>query len=97
MHRYELFNRNGALMCHAVGCRRHKKLRAVHGGLFCKKHAAKLAEIRSRIKHDISQAEVDARTEEALFRKLMEPRHMRYLFLLEHVMLPSVLSSTGTD
>lgn len=86
--KYDLFNRNGAPLCHAVGCRKHKNLYEQYRGLFCLQHLNELSEIRQRITHDTSSIEklecaVRARREEALFRKVMECCHMHYLLQLE--------------
>lgn len=80
-------NRNGAEICHAVGCRRHKRLREKFRGRFCDRHIAMLEDIRAEIieaktSGDVFR-EVRARYQEALFRKTMEPGHMSWLLKLE--------------
>lgn len=87
---YDLLNRNGTPLCHAIKCRKHTKLIWAYGGLFCHKHLVQISLIRQRIFHDISSIaqlskEIEARTEEALFRKVMEPGHMIYLRTLEKI------------
>jgi hypothetical protein len=88
---YDLVNKDGDALCHAVSCRKHKKLTHSHGGLFCKDHLKKIDEIRERILHKTSteeqlKAEVAARRDEALFRKFMDPAHMDYLYRLEMIL-----------
>ena len=85
---YDLINRNGDLLCHGVKCRRHKMLREGFGGLFCDKCLRKINAISEKILHDVStveklRAEIEARREYALFRKIMDPFYMNYLLELE--------------
>jgi chaperonin cofactor prefoldin len=85
---YDLRNQNGDLLCHGVKCRRHTKLNEQFGGLFCNKCLEKIKAIREKILHDTTsfeklKNEIEARREEVLFRKVMEPGHMHYLLTLE--------------
>ena len=41
--KYDKTNENGALLCHAVGCRKHTKLIEIYRGLFCNIHAKALS------------------------------------------------------
>ncbi|QBZ81206.1 hypothetical protein pclt_cds_613 [Pandoravirus celtis] len=75
----ELFNRNGARMCDALGCRRHARLVQVHRGLFCQRHAAVASRIRARIApHRGDADEAEARVAEIVFRKRLDTGHLRY-------------------
>jgi len=79
---YDLFNRNGAPLCHAVKCRKHKRLIASNNGWFCHKHLKQLQEIRQLIKLH-SEDEVKYRHQEMLFRKRFDPGHVWYINHLE--------------
>lgn len=72
----ELFNRNGARMCDALGCRRHARVVQVYRGLFCQRHAAAASRIRARIAPHRGDAE--ARVAEIVFRKCLDIGHLRY-------------------
>lgn len=90
-HKLDLFNINGAPLCHAFGCRKHKKLIKYRNGLFCLKHTQQLDQIRSclsyykSLEHKTSeeiQGEIYFRDMELMFRKIMCPKHMRYILRL---------------
>lgn len=70
---YDLKNKNGALLCHAVGCRKHTKLVNSHGGVFCKRHLLELESIRGRLHFAKSlgrrDLELEERNREFEFRK----------------------------
>lgn len=89
MHKFDLVNRNGAPLCDHYGCRRHKDLIYVFRGRFCRKHAAKLAEIRDKVQNAKTTgdlvAEREAREEEMLARKTMEGGHMYRLLKVERI------------
>ena len=46
---YALFDRRGALLCHAVGCKARTKLVLAHRGLFCPPHQKALSHLRSHL------------------------------------------------
>jgi len=83
------YNINGTRICDAFGCRKHKKLRIVRRGMFCKKHARELDDLRKRLKYNPCKTkeelmeEVELRQAEARFRKIMDEAHMEYLLGLE--------------
>jgi hypothetical protein len=73
----DIFNRNGARLCEAFGCRKHTRLRNICGGIFCLNHCLQLTAIRQRIKTGVNKIEVvQVRVEEQIFRKIQCARHM---------------------
>lgn len=78
----DTFNRNGARMCDAFGCRCHKKLQEACGGLFCRRHVRDIRAIRARIDHSGSMDELLARQEELRFRKQFHAPHVVYTNVL---------------
>jgi hypothetical protein len=81
--KYELYNKNGARICDAVGCRKHARLVHTRRGWFCPRHAAELEAIRDRLEaakaaSDVA-AEVDARRDEAVMRKTVCGGHVHYM------------------
>jgi hypothetical protein len=76
---YELYNKNGDVMCHIVGCRKHKELYTAHNGLFCREHVPIVQELRLRIKpHGGGRDEAIARLTEIAVRKDVDERHIFY-------------------
>lgn len=83
----ELYNRNGAEMCHAIGCRKHKRLVEVHRGKFCAFHADKLTKIREQMKNFAKNGNIEdemiKRREEQQMRKVPDYNHEYYIKVLE--------------
>lgn len=87
----DLYNMNGAPLCHGFGCRKHTKLTKRYNGLFCPGHLREMDEIRSKITHykhidtktteDI-QSEMCYREQEFRLRKRMDSGHMHHHFKL---------------
>jgi len=74
----DLHNKNGAKLCDAVGCRKHKKLISMYKGLFCAEHIDELIIIRNNIKNTYNtNVELKYREEELLFRKVVDKGHMQ--------------------
>ncbi len=84
---YDIFNINGDRLCHARGCRKHTKLTASHGGIFCRKHLEEIRIIRKEIVKckgsDDVYTETYYRQREISFRKIFDGPHIHYLFTLE--------------
>ena len=85
--RYDAVNRNGAELCHAVGCRKHKTLISCFRGRFCPHHAAVLRLIREELSEakrtrDVV-AENAARQREIEFRKFADSGHMAWKLKIE--------------
>lgn len=84
--KYQLYNKNGAQMCHHVGCRKHKRLHYAHGGLFCFKHVNELHSIRDLLVQSKTDKNVYMqivyRQEELKFRKFFHNGHCKYLLEL---------------
>jgi len=81
-------NKNGVELCHAIGCRKHKKLYDAYRGKWCKYHYDKLTEIRAQLKvfakNGNIHEEMIKRREEDQFRKTPDPKHLHYLKMLEN-------------
>lgn len=80
MHSHDFFNRRGVELCHAVGCRKHKKLLKIFQGKFCYNHARLLQIIRdalnkAKLARNLS-LELHHRQEEMLFRKRIDGGHV---------------------
>lgn len=74
----DLHNKNGAKLCNAVGCRKHKQLISIYKGLFCAEHIGELSIIRENIKNTYNtNIELKYREEELLFRKVVDKGHMQ--------------------
>lgn len=79
----QLLNSNGARMCDALGCRRHVRLVEAHRGVFCRRHAAVAADLRTRIApHRGDAIEAEARVAEIVFRKRPDHGHVHYAMRL---------------
>lgn len=76
----DMHNRNGAPLCHAFGCRKHKRLIQAFNGWFCNDHLQELSKIRAfkGVLMEPSEA-AEWRLKEALFRKKMDAGHMYYI------------------
>lgn len=81
---YDLQNKKGDPLCHAVGCRKHVSLNECFGGLFCNKHRRELGAIRNNLNWAKRVGDLEAenryRQQEIEFRKIMESGHMWYKF-----------------
>ncbi|KAJ3038070.1 hypothetical protein HDV00_001030 [Rhizophlyctis rosea] len=80
--RWDLTNIHGAPLCHAIGCRKHKKIQPHRKGLFCPKHQRELDEIRqyieaAKVLGDIATERV-WRQKEIDFRKMMDEGHLEW-------------------
>jgi hypothetical protein len=85
-NKLDRYNINGARLCDAYGCRRHKCLCAVRGGLFCEKHVKELEAIRAHIDpHTGDRKEALSRWEELCFRKVWHQGHAQYASTLWHI------------
>ena len=84
--KFDSVNKNNSPLCHAVGCRKHVRLRQCHRGLFCFQHMKELDSIRDIIneckKTEDIATEIQYREKEMLFRKEMDTAHVRYLLRL---------------
>ena len=69
-------------LCHAVNCRKHKKLKKSYGGMFCSKHLLIINNIRTHINHLGNSNEIYWRLEELKLRKYVCNRHLYYLWEL---------------
>jgi hypothetical protein len=79
----DLHNRNGSVLCHYFGCRKHKRLKNVHGGLFCHKHAENIAKLNN-MKHSLdTKSEFEARLEEIRERKILCDGHVYFALMIE--------------
>lgn len=87
--RHDAVNRNGAELCHAVGCRKHKDLIDCFRGRFCKRHAAELCLIREKLnkakRRGDAAEENDARQMEIEFRKFADKGHMAWKLMMERM------------
>jgi len=83
----DLVNRNGAELCHAVYCRKHKNLVEGFNGVFCSYHLNKLSELRNNLtkfkRNGNIVEEMTLRRKEIEFRKIPDISHVRYLKTLE--------------
>jgi hypothetical protein len=81
----QIYNKNGDLMCNAIGCRKHKHLHFAYRGAFCDKHLLELSKIRKRIKTaENTQDELIYRNEEMMFRKRFDENHVMYIRKIEN-------------
>ena len=82
---FDLMNRNGSLLCHWVGCRKHKKIIYKFHGLFCHKHINSLNLIRNNIKKPNIKPneEIYWRYQEMINRKIFDKNHIMYIRRLE--------------
>ena len=78
----DTYNIHGEELCHAINCRKHKRLHEGHGGKFCSKHLKELDDIREQITHQNNANEIPARSYELKMRKYMCERHLHYLWEL---------------
>lgn len=82
------YNQHGAPLCHAFGCRKHKRLTPAHNGLWCHKHKQELGTLRAQIveckQGPATPAEVRLREDELLFRKWIDEGHVHYINRLKH-------------
>lgn len=81
------YNQNGDEMCHAFGCRKHKKLISIYQGLFCDTHSEYLSIIRNNLskakKLKIIECENFWRQQEIELRKFHDYGHMKYKLYIE--------------
>jgi hypothetical protein len=84
---YDRFNRNLSELCHAVKCRKHKRLHAGFGGKFCQQHLNMLTSIRKNLHYakctENIYLEQYYRQQEIEFRKIPCVGHMHYQANLE--------------
>jgi hypothetical protein len=84
MNKYDLLNQHGAMLCHAYGCRKHKKLYPCFRGFFCQKHKDELMKIRqAKGNEEDTRKEIEWRLEELRFRKILDEKHIFYLNTLQ--------------
>ena len=85
---HALYNKHGAALCHALGCRKHKQLIEGYDGLFCKVHLRQLTLIRDKIQYykELSsldeadvKAEIQYRKMEQMLRKIQCQGHVDYI------------------
>lgn len=77
---YDIVNRRGARLCDAIGCRKHNRIIAAHGGFFCHKHVEELEVIRCRITHsnlDLLYEQLQASNNDASTRNLIRAKISR--------------------
>jgi hypothetical protein len=80
----QTYNKNGDLMCGAIGCRKHKRLHFAYRGAFCDKHLLELSKIRKLIKSaETIEDEIKYRNQEMLFRKTFDEGHVMYIRKME--------------
>lgn len=81
------YNRNGDEMCHAFGCRKHKKLKYIFLGKFCKLHVNMLKKIRDGLYYSKKSENIELenywRQKEIEFRKFHDPGHMLFKLTIE--------------
>lgn len=79
---YDLVNKNGTPICHAVKCRKRKVIKT-NNGLFCGSHARQLSYIRHALlyakKLKLPILEIEMRQRELEFRKVFHEGHIVYL------------------
>lgn len=79
---HAVYTRDGAPVCHAVGCRKRKRLHRAHGGVFCAEHVRALGMIRGRLQHAKAIGDIVSerreRQAEIEFRKLADAGHMHW-------------------
>lgn len=90
-NKLDRYNQHGAPLCHAFGCRKHKRLREAYRGLWCYKHLNELKQIREAL-DDCKQRrpcpeEVAVREQELEFRKWLDANHMKFLSELKLILL----------
>jgi hypothetical protein len=86
MKKYDVYNKNGARLCNAYGCRKHARLTQFGGAMWCRKHLPQIQQLRQVIQpHDGTKEEFDARLEELRLRKTMDYGHWHYASKLEKV------------
>lgn len=87
MGKFDKTNKNGALLCHAVGCRKHTKLISRYKGQFCKIHIVEMDKIRNNLavakKYKKTSLEITMRKQEIEIRKFADNGHIDYLNYLE--------------
>ena len=79
-NKYDMHNMHGSPICHAVGCRKHKKLLYRHNGIFCNKHAKSLYIIRQNL--NVAKSSNDIVTEDK-YRKQCHAGHMVWKLKIE--------------
>ncbi len=76
------YNKHSDEMCHAFGCRKHKKLNRIFNGKFCKHHMNILYDIRNNlyITKNTKNIELENywRQKEIELRKFHDLGHMKY-------------------
>lgn len=84
---YDIVNRNGDEVCHAVKCRKHTKLNIAYNGKFCKYHLSVLTSIRESLIYSKKTKNIYLenyyRQREIELRKFPEKNHMKYKVKLE--------------
>ena len=97
----ELFNKSGDELCHAITCRKHKKLIEKFNGKFCPYHIKLLEQIRTKLKKFAENGniheEMIERRKEVLFRKKQDPGHISYLKILEIRYYTQLKAYAGDD
>lgn len=87
LNKYDKYNKNGAELCHAYNCRKHKKLIIAFRGLFCNIHYNELLIIRNELNDakitNNKIKEIEFRQKEFLIRKFLDKGHMKFMYKLE--------------
>lgn len=84
LNKYDRVNQHGAELCHAYGCRKHKRLHPAHNGLWCAEHHREIVSLRQVITpHEGSKQEFEARLEELRLRKFTDEGHWKFASYLE--------------
>ncbi len=85
--KYDKYNQNNDELCHAFGCRKHKRLIKAFKGLFCEKHYNELLYIRNELNNakltNNENKEIKYRQKEFELRKFLDKGHMHFMYKLE--------------
>lgn len=87
---YSKYNIRGAELCHAVGCRKHKRLHTVFRGRFCIKHQKIIASIRENVHSPDMHKQLEARYQEMLLRKWFDEAHINRILILERIAMYNI-------
>jgi hypothetical protein len=79
-YNYATHDECGSTLCNAVGCRKRFSLRFAHKAHWCPQHLKLIKEIRSRISHNNSSSDFQARAEELALRKDRDIGHMAFCY-----------------
>lgn len=81
--RYDLYNKNGNIICHVIGCRRHAGLKYKFRGWFCSFHLDMMTYIRSHL--HVGNNEVYWRHLEIYLRKIPDFKHIHYARTINNI------------